>query len=274
MKKRNFKNSIFYNALVGMLFVFIVPIIFSIPFALINDILEKIPEPFYTINDTYLLLSLPSLLSYIALLGLKDNKKIRSIFKLNNNKILKGLCIGFLLNSICILVAYVSSGLSLSFNKFNISVLIYAFIGVLVPAAAEELMCRGYIQNILLQKYNKPKLAIIINSLIFSLLHFSHEGITLTALISTFAFGILLSLITYYSKNIWEAIFIHTAWNFTQNIIFGLPNSGLESPYSIFKVLESNNNFAYNTQYGIESSIVATLLFIIFIILIQYKNKK
>lgn len=274
MKGKNFKDSILYIVLMCVLFTFVVPIIISLPFSLCWYLFEKIPEPYYSINNVYLLMALPSLISFIILFSLKDNNKIRSILSLKNNKIIRGLFWGFILNAFCVLMAYISGSLNLVFDKFNILVIIYAFIGVLVPAIAEELMCRGYIQNKLLEKYNNPKIAIIVNSVVFLFLHMFHDGVTITALISTFAIGVLLSLITYYNKNIWEAIFIHATWNFTQSIMFGLPNSGVSSTYAIFKVVESSNNFAYNTVYGIESSIIATLLFIGAIIIIQQLNRK
>ena len=39
-------------------------------------------------------------------------------------------------------------------------------------------------------------------------------------------------------KDVYKRQFaVHTAWNFTQNILFGLPNSGINVPYSVFKLL-------------------------------------
>ncbi len=46
---------------------------------------------------------------------------------------------------------------------------------------------------------------------------------------------------------------MHTAWNFMQNIVLGLPNSGANVPYSIFKLEEgASNSFFYDTGFGIE----------------------
>jgi fructose-specific phosphotransferase system IIC component len=54
---------------------------------------------------------------------------------------------------------------------------------------------------------------------------------------------------------------IHTAWNFTQNLLFGLPNSGLVSEVSVFKMdaMNAQSNLIYNYDFGVEGAIPAVL---------------
>ena len=54
---------------------------------------------------------------------------------------------------------------------------------------------------------------------------------------------------------------IHTAWNFTQNFLFGLPNSGLVSEASVFKMdaINAQSNLIYNYEFGVEGAIPAVL---------------
>ena len=68
----------------------------------------------------------------------------------------------------------------------------------------------------------------------------------------------------------------HTAWNFTQNIIFGLPNSGNVSPVSIFKLDASTamDSFAYDVGFGVESTIVAITLIIVSCIIVYLWGSK
>jgi hypothetical protein len=56
----------------------------------------------------------------------------------------------------------------------------------------------------------------------------------------------------------------HTAWNFTQNIIFGLPNSGSVVPYSIFMLDASTarDSLFYNVGFGVEGTVFADILLI------------
>ena len=67
----------------------------------------------------------------------------------------------------------------------------------------------------------------------------------------------------------------HAAWNYTQNIIFGLPNSGIVSEYSIFtlEAASARNGLFYNVNFGVEGSIGATAMLFILAAVIIYINR-
>ena len=89
-----------------------------------------------------------------------------------------------------------------------------------------------------------------------------NPGINVPAIIDLVLSGLLFSLMVYYMDSIWCAFAAHTAWNYTQNIIFGLPNSGLKVPTSIFRLNEQTaaNSFFYNTAFGIEGTWFAVIV--------------
>ena len=63
----------------------------------------------------------------------------------------------------------------------------------------------------------------------------------------------------------------------TQNIIFGLPNSGLVVPFSIFKLdaASASSSFAYDPGFGVEGTIVAVgIQAVAIIILIIWGEKR
>ena len=126
------------------------------------------------------------------------------------------------------------------------------------------------------KNYNSFKLAIIFNSIWFGIGHILNPGATILSTVTIMVIGLFLSLTVYYSKSLWPAIGIHTAWNFTQNFLLGLPNSGMVSPYSVFSLASQRNSFAYNINFGIESTIVALIvnLLLCLVIYLLYKNKK
>ena len=70
----------------------------------------------------------------------------------------------------------------------------------------------------------------------------------------------------------------HTAWNYTQNIIFGLPNSGIVSSYSVFKLdaASARDGLFYSTSFGVEGSIGANVIIgaVILIVLIAALVRK
>jgi hypothetical protein len=53
-------------------------------------------------------------------------------------------------------------------------------------------------------------------------------------------------------------------WNFTQNFLFGLPNSGLVSEVSVLHLDAANgvSNLIYNYEFGVESTVIALIVHI------------
>ena len=201
-------------------------------------------------------------------------KKNRPIFKAlwtkspGNNImmfLLGFLLFGMLLNCICILAAFLNKDIFLRFECFEPLPLLGILICVFIQSSAEELVCRGFIYQRLRKNYKNPWVAIIGNSVLFGLLHLANPGVSFLAIVNIVAVGILYSLMVYYGNSIWCAMAAHTAWNYTQNIIFGLPNSGAVSPYSIFMLDASTarDSFAYNVAFGVEGTILADIILVI-----------
>lgn len=94
--------------------------------------------------------------------------------------------------------------------KFFLSLLIMA----VLPAIFEEIYFRAGLQNILTRWFGKPWVAIIITSVIFSLIHLSYYGFLVR-----FSLGIILGLIFYYSKNVWLPILFHFLFNGIQVLL-------------------------------------------------------
>ena len=84
------------------------------------------------------------------------------------------------------------------------------FMMAFLPALFEEMFFRGALQNILTRWWNKPYTAIIVSSLIFSLIHFS-----IWLFLSRFILGMVLGIMFYTTKNIW----INTIAHFLNNLI-------------------------------------------------------
>ena len=82
------------------------------------------------------------------------------------------------------------------------------------------------------------------------------------------------ALIVYYFDSIWVPIIAHTTWNFTQNIVLGLPNSGIVFPVSVFKLDAGANNFAFDSTFGVEGSILSIILHAIVCVGLYYFGRK
>ena len=109
-------------------------------------------------------------------------------------------------------------------------------------------------------------------------MHLFNPGASVIPMMSVLVAGLLFSLMVYYMDSIWCAMAAHTAWNYTQNVILGLPNSGSVSPVSVFKLdaASAKSSFAYNVEFGLEGSILAITVMTItgLAIIIIYRKKK
>lgn len=218
-----------------------------------------------------------TLLIYLFFLGIwvvaflylwfSKDRPILNVLRVKDRKnaigsLLLGLLIGSGANGLCILAAWLHQDIAFSFAAFEPLALIGVFAAVFVQSSAEELVCRGFLYQSFLRSYKKPSIAIVGNSLLFALFHLSNDGVTVLSLLNIFLTGIWFSFIVYYLDSIWGAFAAHTAWNFTQNIIFGLPNSGMTVPYSVLKLdtTAARNSFAYDIGFGIEGTLLASIV--------------
>ena len=220
----------------------------------------------------------------IYMLAIKKNRPILQTLwtkaKGNNVKfLLIGTLIGFASNMFCILIAWLHKDIYLFRNNGKLLPCILIFLAVFVQSSSEEMICRGFLYQRLRMGYKHPAVAIIGNSLFFGCLHLMNQGVTVLSFINIVVVGISFSLLVYYYDSIWAAMMFHTAWNFSQSILFGLPNSGIVVPYSFLGLDASTatDSFAYNVGFGIEGTLVADAVLILIVvlqILIGEKQKK
>ena len=214
----------------------------------------------------------------------KKNKAILDSIKYNrtcNNfkMLMLGFLIGFVLNGFCAAVAILHGDIKLTFYKFEILNLILLFIAVFIQSSSEELIFRGFIYQRLKTRYKNIEFTIIINSILFAVLHLGNNGISAAGFIDILLSGVFFSLMFCAFDSIWLVMACHTAWNFTQNILFGLPNSGTVAKYSIFMmdVNSAKSSFAFDKDFGLEGAALSiTLMFIGCMIMYIYckKNNK
>ena len=123
-----------------------------------------------------------------------------------------------ILNSIYDLTNYITWA-DISKRYFINRLTINSISFVLLIPISEELFFRNYIQEGLQKNYN-PFIAILVTSILFSLLHLKilnlvfNDGVLNTYLaFSTFFGGLMTGTIYYFSKSILPAIILHCIWN-------------------------------------------------------------
>lgn len=178
----------------------------------------------------------------------------------NNGKMLAlGLLTGFVMNGICILVAYLHG--DIHFEKGSISALwfIVSFLVVFIQSATEELLTRGYLFYHI-RKSCGSIVALVVSSVLFSLIHAENPGVSPLALVNIAVIGLFYACSVEYLDSLWFAMANHTMWNFTQNFLFGLPNSGLVARMSVLKLEAASDSPVYSAVFGVEAAFPATLV--------------
>ena len=174
-----------------------------------------------------------------------------------------GILLGFATNFFCIVCALIHGDIKLYFDASlsQIPFFLFAFISVMFQSASEELWCRGMLYERINVHY-PVWVAVFVNGALFGLLHSFNPGITPLAMAGLILCGFSYSLLRWYSGSIWTCIGIHTMWNFTQNLIFGLPNSGLVSEASIWHLdaVTGISNLIYDYSFGVEGAVPSLLM--------------
>ena len=177
-----------------------------------------------------------------------------------NNKIgwlFWGLAVGFIMNFGCILCALINGDIKLFLN-FTMSQLpfyLITLVFVFIQSSSEEMWCRAFVYERVNVHY-PLWVAILVNGIFFGALHLFNPGVTALPIIDIMICGVSFSLAKWYSGSIWFPMGIHTMWNFTQNLIFGLPNSGIVSEASIFGLdaASAHDSIVYNVAFGVEGA--------------------
>jgi len=188
-----------------------------------------------------------------------------------------GILLGFLTNFFCILLALLHGDIKLylDFSAAQIPMMLFAFISVFFQSTSEELWCRGFLYERINIHY-PLWFAVLVNGVLFGLLHSFNPGVTVLAIADITICGIAYSLLRWYSGSIWTCFGIHTMWNFTQNFLFGLPNSGLVSEASVFHLDAANgiSNLIYSYEFGVEGALPAVFIDLLLAVVILLLAKR
>lgn len=192
-------------------------------------------------------------------LGFFGNKKLHDY--------LKGMFIGVLLLviSFAVISFFAKPIVAYTFNfNFNSFLSILSVLGFfIIQGASEEIVMRGwFMKSIAIRHW--PWLGILLSTFIFALLHTANPNFSIVAALNIFLIGFLLALLALYDGNLWGACGFHSAWNFTMNSILGVSVSGTSlQGETLMKTFFEGNPIVYGGDFGLEGSIVVTVIVII-----------
>lgn len=165
------------------------------------------------------------------------------------------------------------------FENADILVIVLLIGGFVVQGATEEILCRGVLFHSLFEKTSFT-VAMDISTLMFIIPHLSSLfgggviygifGIINLLLIST-----IFSLLTVRFKSIWAACGLHSFWNAILYAVLGLNLSGNdETVTAVLHMRSVGENIWNGGVYGIEASIITTVVLAIATVLIYFEGRK
>ncbi|MFP4662208.1 MAG: CPBP family intramembrane glutamic endopeptidase [Halanaerobiales bacterium] len=196
-------------------------------------------------------------------LGWKSDRYLKKSFE--------GIIWGVVLITIPFLLVWLFRGINVANLSLSIAVLKSISLGIilfLAVAVGEEFLARGYIQGIV-KKYYGAKSAIIVSSLIFSLLHIFNQNALQNPIpiISLFLAGILFGVSREITGDLWVPIGLHFSWNLFQGHIYGFEVSGLDLGSSLIQVERVGHPLLTGASFGLEGSIITMIVLMLAIYL-------
>ena len=229
-------------------------------FALI-DSLQPGEGPAHVLMYTGHVLFLAVLLLY-ALAVAEDRKYILGFLPRKGRKdplwLLAGAVTGFVLMGACILAANLHGDITVGAGSgVGRGIFIPAFLAVFLQASTEEIESRAFLFGRMKGAGVPLAAAIPVSAFFFSYLHAANPGFGWIPLLSIFVVGLQYALSYHYFGSLWFSCAAHTLWNFTQDFIFGLPDSGKPAAVSVMNTAVNGSSFFYDKDFGIEGSWMA-----------------
>jgi membrane protease YdiL (CAAX protease family) len=153
-------------------------------------------------------------------------------------------------------------------------VLIGGLLGFLIQGPAEEVLFRGYIFENVRGAWG-VRWAVVVSAVAFALFHTRNPALGPLALANLLLFGVATALYKVLVDNgqLWGVFAIHSVWNWLQQVVFGLPNSGIASvaDNALFTVTPNTSlpEPIWGGGFGPEGTLGATLVLLALILALR-----
>jgi uncharacterized protein len=150
------------------------------------------------------------------------------------------------------------------------TVLVGGLAGFAIQGPAEEILFRGYIFENVASQWG-VRWAVTISALGFGLWHAQNPAFNPLALVNLVLFGVATALykLRVDGRQLWGVFAIHTVWNWLQQVVFGLPNSGIASTSdnAVFTVIPNTSapEPIWGGGFGPEGTLAASLVLLVLI---------
>ena len=177
-----------------------------------------------------------------------------------------GIPVGAGLLAACIIPIMMTGALQFHgiFEKTDTKMVLLMIPCYIFQGAMEEVLTRGVVQQLLVKKTNVP-IAFAVSAALFTIPHLDNmtgagPAITVIAVINLVLISLIFSFLTLRTKGLWAACAMHAVWNYILNVVLGLNVSGNDVVAAIFDVRSIGSNVLNGDIYGIEASIITTVV--------------
>ncbi len=247
-------------------------ILISVPAIVASQIIFKLSDFSGITKETITLMisAASGLAAAFLLLKFLDRRDIRSLgmgFRPGAiGEFSWGLLIGFVMLCLAVLLPYAFGFYDIRFSLHDTETIIWGLTGnlmlYLMVGFNEEIMFRGYLFQSLTEGIGKIP-ATLVFSVVFGLAHAGNPNVSVFGVINIILAGILLSAAYLQTRSLWLPIGIHTAWNFTQGFIWGLPVSGTTPRTPLVLSMETGPDWITGGTFGPEGGAVCTFFCIL-----------
>lgn len=271
LTKQQRKGNAIATTLIGLFIVIAIQVLSSFPGNIITNAGWR---EIYDNSSTIIMIIFILIFCYYI-----EKRKPETLgFKRKNfiNKYILGLIVGAIYILIVFLVNLLSGSLNINvdFSQIKWWFIIFSFGGFMIQGLMEEVVCRGFIMNTISSRFGVIT-GIIVNSVIFSLLHSFSDAFNWLPALNLFMVGVLFSIIFYYTNSIFVVGGIHTMWNFMVGPILGIEISGLPTYSAVINSTPNSSHSLLNGgAFGIEGGLILTITTLIFIVGVLLVNKK
>lgn len=243
----------------------VVAVLFFVPVVLFHNVLiaqvlERISQPLFSfIFDIETILNLA--LFVIAFRLYTKYVEKRTALEMSTAGCLRETGTGFLVGGglvvLQVTLMWLFSFYAIESFQSN-TILLHALFSFGIGAFIQELLFRVILfRNI--EELLGSWLALVAVALVFGLAHLFNENATWWTLLPLILSDVLLTGAYILTRRIWLVWGIHMSWNYFQDGIFGMPNSGITSLKSWIVSAVDGPHWLTGGSFGIEASIFAVL---------------
>lgn len=178
-------------------------------------------------------------------------------------KYLKDALIGFVFISTPVILLLLMGSVKLQVQHITSTVIVGivgSLVAFLIQGATEEIIVRGWLFPVLSVR-SRIWVGIVVTSFLFGFLHLLNPGITILSISNIILVGVFAAFYVLKDSSLWGICAWHSIWNWAQYNVYGFAVSGM-TIYStpLFKPATNGPEFLHGGTFGIEGSIITTIM--------------